>query len=234
LGEPGEPCAHCGAPLLADQRYCLNCGTRRGEPRVAFADYVRNGSAEGVAVRQVTVEPRASDVSPLAAVLGIALLGGMLLIGVLLGRGEDEQAASSTPVAEQTSDPSTAGTTPPPVGGEVSSEWPAATDGFTVELGTLAKEGTTAEDVEATRADLELKGATDVGVLDSDLYPSLAADSYVFYSGVYTSRADAEDALDALDPELSDAVVAQVSAGTDSAGSGGASTPDLPGLEGLE
>ena len=30
LGEGGEPCATCGAPLAADQRYCLNCGQRRG------------------------------------------------------------------------------------------------------------------------------------------------------------------------------------------------------------
>src|ERR1700689_3744324 len=27
-GEP-EPCAPCGAPMVADQRYCLECGTRR-------------------------------------------------------------------------------------------------------------------------------------------------------------------------------------------------------------
>ncbi len=32
----GEPCEECGAPLAADQRYCLNCGQRRGEPRVDY------------------------------------------------------------------------------------------------------------------------------------------------------------------------------------------------------
>ena len=32
----GEPCADCGSPLAADQRYCLNCGTaaRRSPGRV--------------------------------------------------------------------------------------------------------------------------------------------------------------------------------------------------------
>ena len=36
LGKNGEPCANCGSPLAADQRYCLECGTRRGGPRIPF------------------------------------------------------------------------------------------------------------------------------------------------------------------------------------------------------
>src|SRR5688572_22427982 len=79
------PCANCGAPLAPDQRYCLSCGARRGDPRVP---------AEAATVEAVAAEPaaRPADVSPLAAVIGIALLGGMLLIGVLIGRetGSDE------------------------------------------------------------------------------------------------------------------------------------------------
>ena len=35
LGEHGEPCARCGAPLAHDQRYCLNCGQRRADARLA-------------------------------------------------------------------------------------------------------------------------------------------------------------------------------------------------------
>ena len=34
LGPPGQPCAACGEPLAADQRYCLSCGERRGPPRL--------------------------------------------------------------------------------------------------------------------------------------------------------------------------------------------------------
>ncbi len=45
LGEHGEPCRGCGAPLAADQRYCLNCGLRRGEPRVDFRGHM--GAANG-------------------------------------------------------------------------------------------------------------------------------------------------------------------------------------------
>jgi phosphatidylinositol-3-phosphatase len=33
-GPSGEPCTVCGEPLAADQRYCLNCGERRGPPRL--------------------------------------------------------------------------------------------------------------------------------------------------------------------------------------------------------
>ena len=38
LGEEGERCTGCGVPLAEDQRYCLNCGGRRGNARVPFMD----------------------------------------------------------------------------------------------------------------------------------------------------------------------------------------------------
>ena len=31
---PASGCAGCGAPLAADQRYCLECGHRRAATRV--------------------------------------------------------------------------------------------------------------------------------------------------------------------------------------------------------
>jgi hypothetical protein len=34
-----EQCADCGATLVEDQRYCLQCGTRRGKPRLDFAAF---------------------------------------------------------------------------------------------------------------------------------------------------------------------------------------------------
>ncbi|HEY7456478.1 MAG TPA: hypothetical protein VH703_04305 [Solirubrobacterales bacterium] len=89
LGKVGEPCSGCGAPLAADQRYCLNCGRRRGEPRVDFQRY------EGSAPKQpeqgtapAAEQKPGRDYTPLAAVGGIAVLGAMLLIGVLIGRGD--------------------------------------------------------------------------------------------------------------------------------------------------
>ena len=58
-GQPGEPCEECGAPLAADQRYCLNCGRRRGGPRVDYRQL------HGVprSRRRPEAEPRAAATS---------------------------------------------------------------------------------------------------------------------------------------------------------------------------
>lgn len=96
-------CPSCGAALAEDQRYCLNCGQRRGEPRVDFRQHLDQEAtatkepeapADGVGAT-TAVGPVASplperpqrDYAPLAAAGGIAVLGIMLLIGVLIGRG---------------------------------------------------------------------------------------------------------------------------------------------------
>ena len=101
--------------MAADQRYCLNCGARVGEPRVP-ADAPAGEPTPAAAAS------RPADVSPLAAVIGIALLGGMLLIGVLIGReaGGDEttpaqvvQVGQSTTPGGEATPPATPPTTPP-------------------------------------------------------------------------------------------------------------------------
>jgi hypothetical protein len=107
LGKEGEPCRECGAPLAADQRYCLNCGRRRGEPRIDFQRHVPAPGAAGVngdrpaqaqaGAAEAAPAPQAKgsqrDYTPLAAVGGIAVLGVMLLIGVLIGKGDSGGAA---------------------------------------------------------------------------------------------------------------------------------------------
>src|SRR6202142_1526483 len=35
-GTMGDRCVNCGAPLSSDQRYCINCGERRGAARFAL------------------------------------------------------------------------------------------------------------------------------------------------------------------------------------------------------
>lgn len=107
LGQPGEPCEQCAAPLAADQRYCLNCGRRRGEPRVDYRQQMLAGDGEP----QVMQPPRAGDpeprpaetkgerdYAPLAAVGGIAVLGLMLLVGVLIGKGNSSTATAPAPI----------------------------------------------------------------------------------------------------------------------------------------
>jgi hypothetical protein len=99
-------CRECGAQLAADQRYCLNCGARRGEPRLDFRRYA---PADRVAAppdpppadtppAAPTAEQKPPrDYTPLAAAGGIAVLGLMLLVGVLIGRGDGDAGAPAPP-----------------------------------------------------------------------------------------------------------------------------------------
>ena len=101
----GEPCEECGSPLAADQRYCLNCGRRRGGPRVDYRHYMGGGTGSGEPPTPAVEQPAADqepskpqrDYAPLAAVGGIAVLGAMLLIGVLIGRGNGDNTAATPP-----------------------------------------------------------------------------------------------------------------------------------------
>jgi hypothetical protein len=108
LSGQGTPCPNCGAALAADQRYCLNCGVRRGGPRVDYREHLNgNGAVAGAAepkaadpapvAAPAATERRQRDYAPLAAAGGIAVLGIMLLIGVLIGRG----TGSSEPASPQ-------------------------------------------------------------------------------------------------------------------------------------
>jgi hypothetical protein len=95
MNKTSEPCRECGAQLAADQRYCLNCGRRRGEPRIDFHQY----ETSVVQLPEPAPSPPAQenhpqrDYTPLAAVGGIAVLGIMLLIGVLIGKGDNSSTA---------------------------------------------------------------------------------------------------------------------------------------------
>jgi len=106
LGESGETCRECGAALAVDQRYCLNCGARRGEPRIDFSRYQSPAQrtappAEAPDVDRSPAEKPQRDYTPLAAVGGIAVLGAMLLIGVLIGKGDGGTATAPPPVVVQ-------------------------------------------------------------------------------------------------------------------------------------
>jgi hypothetical protein len=110
FGEQGEPCQGCGSPLAADQRYCLNCGHRRGGPRVDYAKVMgdANGDSDGTGRQEPepTPAPTAAgerperDYAPLAAVGGIAVLGLMLLVGVLIGKGNTSTSSAPAPIVK--------------------------------------------------------------------------------------------------------------------------------------
>jgi hypothetical protein len=105
VGQEGDSCEQCGSALATDQRYCLNCGWRRGEARV---DYERRlaGTAQPVA-NGAAAPPRAPNQqwTPVMAIGAIALLGVFLLLGVLIGKkdnGSTQTVAAQAPATTTT------------------------------------------------------------------------------------------------------------------------------------
>jgi hypothetical protein len=224
-----ERCTGCGKPMAGDQRYCLNCGKRRGKPRVEFEEYLPeagggdSGPPAPPAQGQVRpVPPEEPDyrpereVTPLMAAVGLAGVAAILLIGVLIGRsGGGNEGTSQQPIIASTGLPTsttTNSTSTTTASVTVTPDWPQGTEGFTIELATLSKEGADGAAVESAKTDLMSQGATEVGVIDSDQYGSLPEGNYVLYSGVYTTKAEAETALTGLKTSFPDAQVIEVAA----------------------
>lgn len=102
----GDQCANCGAPLAGDQRYCLQCGQRRGDPRLPFMDAVVLMDAVQRTQQGPPPPPPAkkqrSGISPNAALIaGIGVLLLALGLGVLIGRSGNNSTTASAPAAPQ-------------------------------------------------------------------------------------------------------------------------------------
>lgn len=99
LGEPGAPCRTCGAPLAADQRYCLQCGTRRAEARLPFLEILK-GQAPAAPLVAAPAQHGGGlgRVSANAvAIAGVACLVLALGVGVLIGNMNDNEAPAAAP-----------------------------------------------------------------------------------------------------------------------------------------
>jgi hypothetical protein len=87
-----DQCSSCGTPLAPDQRYCVQCGQRRGQSRLPVAQPV----TAAVAPRR---ESRFAGIGVNTAL--IAGVGTLLLamgVGVLIGRsGQKTPAAAAAP-----------------------------------------------------------------------------------------------------------------------------------------
>lgn len=94
-----ETCASCGAQLAGDQRYCLNCGARRGDARVPFMEILGGRAAPAVAApAAVGGAGAARSQRNLTIVASIGCLLLALGVGVLIGHGgRDRTPASSSP-----------------------------------------------------------------------------------------------------------------------------------------
>jgi hypothetical protein len=219
LGTEGEPCPGCGSPLAADQRYCLECGRRRGDARLPFQDVWENrirrqqdGTPPPGAVAPAAVlPPSRRPAAPAYVGAGVALFALVLGLGVLIGAAGDDsprQVAAAPPQVITVAMPA-AGQA---VDEAFTGDWPKDKDGYTVQLRTLPKDGTQPAGVQAAKSEAQSKGAADVGALDSDEFASLDPGNYVIYAGVFSSRKQARKALRRVAGRFPGAAVVHVSA----------------------
>jgi hypothetical protein len=146
FGQEGDLCAQCGSALATDQRYCLNCGWRRGEPRV---DYESRMASTGQLTASPTQAqaPAAFQQSPIFAVGTIALLGIMLLLGVLIGKDSDggtqtvAAAPAPAPTTTAAAAPATDTTAAAPTTGNKAPKGAAAGTGNVEQGGSGSTEG---------------------------------------------------------------------------------------------
>lgn len=104
-----DSCPNCGARMAADQRYCLNCGHRRGEPRLPFMDAVV--FMESMSAPPGGGTPPPPPASPgggssprmnanAALIAGVATLVLAIGVGFLIGRSghDNSNSAAEAPI----------------------------------------------------------------------------------------------------------------------------------------
>lgn len=207
---PAEPsCPRCGAPHEPGQEYCLECGYRLS-PATGFL-----GRLSSAWQRRFGWYPREWFWRVLLGLV-VAIAGATAAI-VLADAGAENKpivatqagsvhapttAAESTtvtlPSVTATTGPPETPTEPPPQAttapapGSLTA-WPAGQSGYTVVLESLPSSSGRSLAVARARA-ASRAGLPQVGVLDSSLYSSLHPGYYVVFSGIYTSRGQADAA----------------------------------------
>jgi hypothetical protein len=118
-----ERCAGCGTTLVEDQRYCLQCGTRRGKPRLDFMAFWRPLSLTGTQAANGPREPYRPEDTPgiardahattggawldrmpsrrVAGALAAAVLAAGIVAGAALGPTPPSSPADSSTLAER-------------------------------------------------------------------------------------------------------------------------------------
>jgi hypothetical protein len=81
----GDRCSNCQQPLASDQRYCINCGARRGKSRFTFDSLAERSAPADASERPH--RPRISAATTLVA--GVATLLLAMGVGVLIGHNSN-------------------------------------------------------------------------------------------------------------------------------------------------
>lgn len=104
----GDNCPNCGASLAPDQRYCLACGNRRGDPRLPFMDAVgfMESTKQPVPAETAVATAPPPDRRPFMSanaslVAGVATLILAIGVGVLIGRSGDGDSSNAAAPAPQ-------------------------------------------------------------------------------------------------------------------------------------
>jgi hypothetical protein len=103
----GDHCPGCNAAMAADQRYCLECGQRRGDPRlpfmdaVVFMDAVKRPDPGEASPPPPPGEPRPRWSANASLIAGIATLILAIGVGVLIGQSGNGGTTSAANPAPQ-------------------------------------------------------------------------------------------------------------------------------------
>jgi hypothetical protein len=109
LAGGSDNCPSCGATLAPDQRYCLHCGQRRGDPRLPFMDavvFMDAAKRPRQPATAATAPPSTPDRRPLLSanaslVAGVATLVLAIGVGVLIGRTGDSGSSNAANASPQ-------------------------------------------------------------------------------------------------------------------------------------
>lgn len=216
ISNPADICKECGAPLLKDQQYCLNCGASRGADGLG-----------GQPIDPVGTPSRGSNDEPFlrrslsvgAASICAALILAGIGVGVLIGSSGDDDGSSkqvanvkpqiiTVKVPQATAAPAT--TAPTTTEAPFISDWAASGTAYAIQLQTLPNTDPTSS-VEAAKAQVTSQGANDVGALNSDDFSSLEPGNYVIYSGPFKKKKNATKTLKKMRKDFPSAKVIEVS-----------------------
>ncbi len=93
-GVSGDRCAVCNARLAVDQRYCVECGTRRGNPRFTLAQPEQQPGSVVSTVGQIG----SAAITRVQLLLALLIILVAIGVGVLIGHGSSKapQVTSAT------------------------------------------------------------------------------------------------------------------------------------------
>jgi hypothetical protein len=96
----GDRCVNCGAPLAADQRYCIHCGERRGTSRFSAPDTTRQTLQTMTPVAEPSGRRPRRPSYGTTLVAGIATLLLAVGVGVEIGRISNNNSAAKPAQAQ--------------------------------------------------------------------------------------------------------------------------------------